>query len=299
MRVPALLVLAAAALAGAPVQAFQARVFPALAQGSLAAAGRTVSGHCRPPPRAAPHLAGLAMSEAARSPAAAAGFVRDRAVGLALAGSIGFAGECLAKSVSVSLSPLLYATAIGIAIGNVLRIFDPSLTRLAPAAAGMTFAKKRLLRAGIILYGAKITFAKILGIGLPGLLADLYVVTSTLALGFALGHILGLSKALTTLISTGSAICGCSAVAATQPIINAEAHEVAAAIGVVVLCGTSAMFLYPALFKAVPALAADPRLMGIYTGSTVHELAGTCAQSLSVSSLRPHAPVSATLSLCR
>ena len=54
-------------------------------------------------------------------------------------------------------------------------------------------------------------------------------------------------EALVTLVSTGSAICGCSAVAATQPIINAEAHEVAAAVGVVVLCGTLAMFIYPAL----------------------------------------------------
>ena len=43
----------------------------------------------------------------------------------------------------------------------------------------------------------------------------------------------------------------------------------AAAVGVVVLCGTLAMFIYPALFAAVPALAASPRLMGIYTGSTV------------------------------
>ena len=122
-----------------------------------------------------------------------------------------------------------------------------------------------------------VTFSKILGIGLPGLLTDLYSVSSTLILGFVLGKALGLSEALTTLIATGSAICGCSAVAATQPIINAEAHEVAAAVGVVVLCGTSAMFLYPFLYQTVPALAADPRLMGIFTGSTVHELAGVVA----------------------
>jgi len=177
----------------------------------------------------------------------------------------------------VSLSPLLYATAFGIALGNGLRLVDPEMTSMQATQAGMSFAKRRLLRAGIILYGAKITFAKILGIGLPGLLTDLYVVLSTLLLGFSLGRFLGLSEGLITLISTGSAICGCSAVAATQPVINAEAHEVAAAVGVVVLCGTLAMFIYPALFRAIPALAANPRLMGIYTGSTVHELAGVVA----------------------
>ncbi len=205
------------------------------------------------------------------------GFVKDRAAGVAVAGTIGYCGEYMASRVPISLSPLLYATAFGIILGNTLRLFDPQMSRMKPTAVGMQFAKRRLLRAGIILYGAKVTFAKILGIGLPGLLTDLYSVSSTLLIGFALGRALGLSSALTTLISTGSAICGCSAVAATQPIIDAEAHEVAAAVGVVVLCGTAAMFLYPALYTAVPSLAANPRLMGIYTGSTVHELAGVVA----------------------
>ena len=221
--------------------------------------------------------AAVAASNEAEPVASMLGFVKDRAAGLALAGSLGFLGEHVAKIVPISLSPLLYATAFGIVLGNGLRLFDPEMSRMKPAQTGMIFAKKRLLRAGIILYGAKVTFAKILEIGVAGLLTDLYAVISTLALGLGLGRALGLSEGLTTLIATGSAICGCSAVAATQPIIDAEAHEVAAAVGVVVLCGTSAMFLYPFLHARVPALAASPQLMGIFTGATVHELAGVVA----------------------
>ena len=116
-----------------------------------------------------------------------------------------------------------------------------------------------------------------MGVGAAGLLADLYSVWSTLALGLALGKWLKMDEALTVLIATGSAICGCSAVAATQPILDAESHHVAAAVGTVVLCGTSAMFIYPALQQAVPTLAASNQLMGIYTGATVHELAGVVA----------------------
>ena len=204
------------------------------------------------------------------------GFVADRAPGLVVCGTIGFAAEALAKR-TAGLSPLLWATIFGIAIGNTYRSVDPTMKQMKGTETGMKFAKQRLLRAGIILYGAKITFGKIFGIGLAGLLTDLYSVSSTLVLGFGIGKALGLSEALVTLISTGSAICGCSAVAATQPIINAEAHEVAAAVGTVVLCGTAAMFLYPFLFSKVPALAANPRLMGIYTGASVHELAGVVA----------------------
>ena len=251
----------------APVVAFRppARLDSALGRCSRCSAARRV---CRP--------AAIGAAEDS-STSGLAGFFKDRAAGFSVAAAIGFAGEHVASRVPISLSPLLYATAFGIAIGNALRLFDPEMKAMEPAAEGLSFAKRRLLRAGIILYGAKVTFAKILGIGLPGLLTDLYVVLSTLALGFGLGRALGLSESLTTLISTGSAICGCSAVAATQPIIDAEAHEVACAVGVVVLMGTAAMFLYPALYRAVPALAGDPRLMGIYTGSTVHELAGVVA----------------------
>ena len=204
-------------------------------------------------------------------------FAKDRAAGVAVAGTIGFAAERAARAAPISLSPLLYATAFGMAIGNTLRVADPKMERIAPAAAGIAFAKRPLLLAGIILYGAKVTFGAILGIGTAGMLTDLYAVASTLALGFAGGRLLGLSEALTTLIATGSGICGCSAVAAAQPIVDADSHEVAAAVGTVVVCGTLAMFIYPWLYGAVPALAASPRLMGIYTGSTVHELAGVVA----------------------
>ena len=47
--------------------------------------------------------------------------------------------------------------------------------------------------------------------------------------------------------------------------------ESAAAVGVVVLCGTSAMFLYPFLFQAVPALAANPRLSEVNRLPADHE----------------------------
>ena len=128
-----------------------------------------------------------------------AGFTKDRAVGLAVAGTIGFAAERAAGAVPISLSPLLYATAFGIVLGNSLRLVDPTMKRMAPTEIGMAFAKRRLLRAGIILYGAKVTFGAILGIGAAGLLTDLYVVSSTLALGFAGGRLLGLSELLLAL----------------------------------------------------------------------------------------------------
>jgi len=224
----------------------------------------------------------MSRSQAGASPVS---FVCSRTPGLLLTAAIAMAAEALSKQ-TAGLSPLLWASLGGIAVGTSLRAFTSTAGSAATGTQvqrwvepGVVFAKQRLLRLGIILYGTKLTVAKIAGVGAAGLMADAYSVGSTLGLGLLLGKWLQMDAKLTVLISTGSAICGCSAVAATQPIVQAEPHQVAAAVGTVVLCGTAAMFIYPWLYAAIPWLAADPKLMGLYTGSTVHELAGVVAAS--------------------
>ena len=108
----------------------------------------------RPPSITSPR-APVALAQEKSSPAAVAGFARDRAAGLAVVGTLGFVAEATASRVPIALSPLLYATAFGIVIGNVLRLFDPEMKKMEATNVGMAFAKRRLLRAGIILYGAR------------------------------------------------------------------------------------------------------------------------------------------------
>ena len=76
-------------------------------------------------------------------PAALVGFASDRAAGLAVAGGLGFVAEKVASRVPISLSPLLYATAFGIAIGNTLRLIDPEMKAMAPTAIGLGNDAKR------------------------------------------------------------------------------------------------------------------------------------------------------------
>ena len=200
--------------------------------------------------------------------------VSEKTPGLFLTGLIGAAANALSHH-TPGINQLLWGFVGGTAVGTMLRAADTEAQTMKRAAPGILFAKLRLLRIGIVLYGAKLTWSAVLGIGWPAsFLLDLYAVASTLVLGSLLGRALGLSESLSTLISTGAAICGASAVAAAQPMIDAEAHEVGAALGTVVYFGTIAMCLYPWLYKTVPMLAADPRLMGIYTGATVHEMSG-------------------------
>lgn len=206
---------------------------------------------------------------------AAGGFVKARLPGVALAAALAKMSIALSKIQRFShVSPLLWATILGMGYGNFVHRGEAKRA----TATGIKFSKGRLLRLGIILYGFKITLQQIAGIGFAGLGTDIFMVSSTLALGITLGtKLFKLDEATSTLISSGAAICGCSAVLATQPVVGGESHQVSAAVGTVVLGGTASMFLYPILFKMVPFLKASPTLMGIYTGSTIHEIAGVVA----------------------
>lgn len=74
------------------------------------------------------------------------------------------------------------------------------------------------------------------------------------------------------LTSTGSAICGAAAVLGAEPVVKSEPHKTAVAVSTVVIFGTLSMFIYPALYRA-GILDLTPEQMGLYTGSTLHEVA--------------------------
>ena len=100
-------------------------------------------------------------------------YVSARLPGLCLACALAWPADMLAKR--TSLSPLLWASTAGIATGSIWR----ALGLQQWLSTGIGFAKARLLRLGIILYGIKLTVQQIDGIGLAGLTADLFTVCST------------------------------------------------------------------------------------------------------------------------
>src|SRR5215470_17814314 len=75
-------------------------------------------------------------------------------------------------------------------------------------------------------------------------------------------------------------MCGESAVIAIKPVIRGQAHKVTIAVATVVVFGTLAMFAYPLLY---PSLGLSEHAYGVFTGSTVHEVAQVVAAGRSVS----------------
>ncbi|SFN31895.1 conserved hypothetical integral membrane protein [Izhakiella capsodis] len=142
------------------------------------------------------------------------------------------------------------------------------------------------MRAGIILYGFRLTFQQILDVGASGILIDILTLSSTFMLACCLGRrLLGLDRETVWLIGAGSSICGAAAVLATEPVIKAESSKVAVAVATVVIFGTIGIFLYPFMWREFAHLipAMDAAQYGIYTGSTMHEVAQVVAAAHAVS----------------
>lgn len=226
----------------------------------------------------------VAHVAAGRSARETPGFLRQAAPGLLLASAIGVAAMALGGwdvLASRGLSALTLAIVLGMLVGNTVY---PRIA--APSAAGVGVAKQYLLRAGVILYGLRLTWQDIGGVGVAGVAIDTVMLLSTFGLASLLGtRIFKLDRTSAWLIGAGSSICGAAAVMATAPVLRAKADQVAVAVATVVVFGTLAMFLYPFLYRLNlewGLIQGGTHGFGVYVGSTVHEVAQVIAAARAV-----------------
>lgn len=180
------------------------------------------------------------------------------------------------------LSALIVAILLGIVLGNTAY---PRIAAICGPGVGV--AKQTLLRAGIVLYGFRLTFHDVAHVGTAGIVIDALVLTSTFALALLIGRrLLGLDRHTSVLIGAGSAICGAAAVMATEPVVKARAEQVTVAVSTVVVFGTLAIAVYPLLYDwnlRWHLLPTDASGFGVYIGSTVHEVAQVLAAARAIS----------------
>lgn len=89
-----------------------------------------------------------------------------------------------------------------------------------------------------------------------------------------------MDRRTTLLVGAGASICGAAAVLATEPVAKARAEDVAVAVATVVVFGTLATFIYPALFHwnaEYGWISISAQQYGVFVGSTVHEVAQVVA----------------------
>ena len=167
----------------------------------------------------------------------------------------------------LSFSPMIIGIILGMLYANSLRNHLPETW-----VPGIQFCSKKLIRLGIILYGFRLTFQDIMDVGVAGIMVDIIVVMITIIGGIYIGKLLKMDSDIALLTSIGSGICGAAAVLGAESTIQTKPYKTAVAVATVVIFGTISMFLYPIMYRA-GWLGLDANQMGIYTGSTLHEVA--------------------------
>jgi uncharacterized integral membrane protein (TIGR00698 family) len=164
-------------------------------------------------------------------------------------------------------SPMIISILLGIAFHNI--VGTPAV-----AQKGIAFSLRRLLRLAIILLGLQLTVAQIMAVGTSGAVVIVTTLVATFAFTTWAGRLMGVDRKLTQLIAAGTSICGASAVVAANTATRADEEDVAYAVACVTVFGTIAMFVYPLLPEV---LRLDPHAYGLWTGSSIHEIAQVVA----------------------
>ena len=144
-----------------------------------------------------------------------------------------FAGLILAASTLIS-PPV--ALALGILYG---------FSFAHPYHAHSRHGSKLLLQFSVVGLGFGMNLNQVLKAGRSGFVYTSGSIVVALVLGWALGKLLGVKPTTSYLISTGTAICGGSAIAAISPITEANEEEIAISLSTIFILNSVALFLFP------------------------------------------------------
>jgi uncharacterized integral membrane protein (TIGR00698 family) len=200
-----------------------------------------------------------------------------RLPGLLLCFALGVAAWALQRlEVRATGTPYVEALVIAMLLGVLVR---STVGVPASAQAGVSFAGREVLETAVFLLGASVDFYAVAGAGPQLLIGIVVIVGVSLLLGYGVGRMFNLGHKLSLLVACGNAICGNSAIAAVAPVIDADADEIASAIGFTAILGVVVVLLLPVLLRP-PVVT--PVQYGVVAGLTVYAVPQVLAATLPV-----------------
>jgi len=125
-----------------------------------------------------------------------------------------------------------------------------------------------LLQASIVALGFGMNLHEVVRAGRTGFLYTALSITFALLLGLGIGRLFKVQRIPSLLISTGTAICGGSAIAAIGPVVNAGEEEMAVSLGTVFVLNSVALFLFPAIGYALHLTQSQ---FGLWSALAIHD----------------------------
>ena len=151
------------------------------------------------------------------------------------------------------------------------------------SAAGIDFAAKTLLRAGVALLGARITIDQIESLGVVPIVIVIVSVVTTILFGTLAAKFMGRTPLFGLLTAGAVSICGASAalaIASALPRGAAREQDTLFTVIAVTTLSTVAMIIYPVVFAALGF--SEPE-SGFLLGATIHDVAQVVGAGYAVS----------------
>ena len=144
---------------------------------------------------------------------------------------------------------------------------------------------KKLLQYSVIGLGFGMNVNKALASGSQGMLFTIASVFGTLALGWLFGRkLLKVDSQTSYLLSSGTAICGGSAIAAVGPVIKAKPESMSVALGVVIVLNGIALFLFPTIGDA---LGMSMKQFGMWAAIAIHDTSSVVGAGAAYDQMHP------------
>ncbi|WP_027124394.1 YeiH family protein [Gelidibacter mesophilus] len=125
-----------------------------------------------------------------------------------------------------------------------------------------------LLKIAVVGLGFGMVLKETLRTSKDGFGLTFYSIILTVSLGLILTKILKLDKKLGHLVTSGTSICGGSAIAAISPVIKADGKTISLALGIVFLLNAIALFIFPAVGHV---LNLSQHQFGLWCAIAIHD----------------------------
>lgn len=195
-------------------------------------------------------------------------------LGVAICVILGLFAKFLGTLLPIVGGPV-FGIIIGIIIGNLFALPDK-------ANEGIKFTSKKILQWAIIILGGSLSFNEVFTTGVSSIGLMLITISITFLSAFLINKKFKIGFNLTSLISSGTAICGGSAIAAVGPAINADDSEIAYSISVIFLFNVIAALIFPALGHFMQMNFND---FGLWSGTAINDTSSVVAAAFSYSDI--------------
>ncbi len=165
----------------------------------------------------------------------------------------------LAVAISIGFTNPAY----GLIIGVVLSIITKN-----PQIKFTSTVAKSLLKLSVIILGFGLNLSTVISVGVSSIHITVIGITATMILGYLLGKLFSIDSNIRVLLSSGTAICGGSAIAAIAPAINATSSQIAVSMAIIFLLNAIGLIIFPPIGELLNLSEQD---FGLWTALAIHD----------------------------